>query len=61
MLKTICNWLDELDPRREFARRKRLLKRLREAVMNDRTERETRRILKLQMCGLSPEFWNYVS
>ena len=61
MVKVICNWLDGLDPRREFVRRKRLLKRLKEAVMHDRTESETRRILKLQMRGLSPEFLNYVS
>ena len=41
-------------------KRKRLLKRLNEAVMNDRTERINRQILKLQMRGFSPEFLNYV-
>ena len=60
MLKAICNWLDELDQRREFAKRKRLLKRLREAVMHDRTEHIRRQILKLQMRGFSPDFLNYV-
>ena len=60
MLKAICNWLDELEQRRIFARRKRLLKRLREAVEHDRTERINRQILKLQMNGFSPEFLNYI-
>ncbi|MBR1602386.1 MAG: hypothetical protein IJ667_02985 [Synergistaceae bacterium] len=60
MLKAICNWLDELEQRRIFARRKRLLKRLREAVEHDRTERINRQILKLQMRGFSPEFLNYI-
>ena len=60
MLKAICNWLDELEQRRIFARRKRLLKRLREAVEHDRTERINLQILKLQMRGFSPEFLNYI-
>ncbi|MBQ8692717.1 MAG: hypothetical protein IJ520_06190 [Synergistaceae bacterium] len=60
MIKAICNWLDELEQRRIFARRKRLLKRLREAVEHDRTERINRQILKLQMNGFSPEFLNYI-
>ena len=60
MIKAICNWLDELEQRRIFARRKRLLKRLKEAVEHDRTERINRQILKLQMNGFSPEFLNYI-
>ncbi|MBR1603773.1 MAG: hypothetical protein IJ667_10085 [Synergistaceae bacterium] len=39
---------------------KRLLKRLNEAVMNDRTESARRQILAIQMRGFSPEFLNYV-
>ena len=52
--------LESLKVRFACSKRKRLLKRLREAVEHDRTERETRRILKIQMHGLSPEFLNYV-
>ena len=60
MLEKFCEWLDGLEQKREFSRRKRLLKRLREAVMHDRTEHIRRQILKLQMRGFSPEFWNYI-
>ena len=60
MLKAICNWLDELDQRRECSRRRRLLKRLREAVMHDRTEHIRRQTLTIQMRGFSPDFLNYI-
>ena len=43
-----------------FSKRKRLLKKLKTAIMNDRAESINRQILKIQMRGLSPEFWNYV-
>ena len=49
-----------LSTRQTRSQRGKLLRRLREAVRLDRTESETRRILKLQMRGLSPEFLNYV-
>lgn len=54
------NWLESLEIRKACADRKRLLKRLKRAVMIDRTESLTRQILKAQMQGLSPEFLNYV-
>ena len=53
--------LESLKVRFACSKRKRLLKRLREAVEHDRTESERRRILKIQMHGLKPEFLNYVS
>ena len=55
------NWLESFEVRRACAQRKKLLRRLREAVRLDRTESLTRQILKAQMQGLSPEFLNYVS
>ncbi|MBR0095779.1 MAG: hypothetical protein IJP88_01190 [Synergistaceae bacterium] len=42
------------------AKRRKLFKRLYDAVMLDRTENLTRHILKEQMQGLSPEFLNYI-
>jgi len=54
------NWLEGLEVRRACVQRKKLLRRLHEAVMLDRTESLTRQILKAQMQGLSPEFLNYV-
>ena len=58
MLKSILERV--FSTRQTRSQRRKLLKRLREAVRLDRTESETRRILKLQMRGLSPEFLNYV-
>ena len=55
------NWLEGLEVRRACDRRKKLLRRLRETVRLDRTESETKRILKLQMRGLSLEFLDYIS
>lgn len=55
------NWLESLEIRKACADRKRLLKRLKRAVMIDRTESETKRILKLQIRGLSLEFLDYIS
>ena len=52
--------LDRLKVRLLQAKRRRLLKRLKEAVMNDRTESARRQILKIQMRGFSPDFLNYV-
>ena len=42
--------------RLKVRKRKRLLKKLKEAMEHDRTEQ----ILKIQMRGFSPEFLNYV-
>ncbi|MBQ8693052.1 MAG: hypothetical protein IJ520_07915, partial [Synergistaceae bacterium] len=58
MLKSILERV--FSTRQTRSQRGKLLRRLREAVRLDRTESETRRILKLQMRGLSPEFLNYV-
>ncbi len=55
------NWLEGLEVRRACSQRKKLLRRLRETVRLDRTESETKRILKLQMRGLSLEFLDYIS
>ena len=55
------NWLEGLEVRRACDQRKKLLKRLRETVRLDREESETKRILKLQMRGLSLEFLDYIS
>ena len=55
------NWLEGLEVRRACDRRKKLLRRLRETVRLDRTESETKRILKLQMRGLSLKFLDYIS
>ena len=55
------NWLEGLKVRRACSQRKKLLRRLRETVRLDRTESETKRILKLQMRGLSLEFLDYIS
>ncbi|MBQ8693128.1 MAG: hypothetical protein IJ520_08295 [Synergistaceae bacterium] len=52
--------LENLKARFAFSKRKRLLKRLREAVEHDRTESARRQILKIQMRGFSPEFLNYI-
>ena len=52
--------LERLKARFAFSKRRCLLKRLKEAVMNDRTESTRRQILKIQMRGLSPEFLNYI-
>ena len=52
--------LESLKMRFACSKRKRLLKRLKDAVANDRAESERRRILKIQMHGLKPEFLNYV-
>ena len=52
--------LESLKVRLACSKRKRLLKRLKEAVEHDRTERINRQILKIQMYGLSPEFCNYI-
>ena len=52
--------LESLKMRFACSKRKRLLKRLKDAVTNDRTESERRRIVKIQMRGLKPEFLNYV-
>lgn len=55
------NWLEGLEVRRACDQRKKLLRRLRETVRLDRTESETKRILKLQMRGLSLKFLDYIS
>ena len=52
--------LESLKVRFACSKRRRLLKRLKEAVMNDRTESARRQILKIQMRGFSPEFLNYI-
>ena len=52
--------LENLKVRFACSKRKRLLKRLKEAVEHDRTERINRQILAIQMRGFSPEFLNYV-
>ena len=59
MLKSILERV--FSTRQTRGQRRKLLRRLREAVRLDRTESLTRQILKAQMQGLSPEFLNYVS
>ena len=59
MLKSILERV--FSTRQTRGQRRKLLRRLRETVRLDRTESETKRILKLQMRGLSLEFLDYIS
>lgn len=59
MLKSILERV--FSTRQTRSQRGKLLRRLRETVRLDRTENETKRILKLQMRGLSLEFLDYIS
>ena len=59
MLKSILERV--FSTRQTQGQRGKLLRRLRETVRLDRTESETKRILKLQMRGLSLEFLDYIS
>ena len=59
MLKSILEQV--FSTRQTRSQRGKLLRRLRETVRLDREESETKRILKLQMRGLSLEFLDYIS
>ena len=59
MLKSILERV--FSTRQTRSQRRKLLKRLREAVRLDRTESLMRKILKAQMHSLSLEFLDYIS
>lgn len=58
--ESFCNISKNLEVQRACNQHKKVLGRLNNVIMIDRTESETKRILKLQMQGLSPKFLNYM-
>lgn len=58
--ESFCNMSENSEVQHTCNQHKKVLNRLNNVIMIDRTESETKRILKLQMQGLSPKFLNYM-